>query len=93
VPIERGIIRPADLVDQVNQQVKQIILTCSPGGTHLSVHWVRCPADHSLSMTTASVILDGVGALDWQAIRKVFPRPKPCSGRQRRRPGSFASPT
>ncbi len=79
VLIERCIVRPADLVDQVNQQVKQIILdlfTWRNGTYQFNEGSLPQAEIIPLSMTTASVILDGVGALDWQVIRRVLPPPE-----------------
>jgi hypothetical protein len=61
VLIERGIVRPADLVDQVNQQVKQIILDLFTwrNGTYQFTEGSLPRAEIiPLSMTTASMILD-----------------------------------
>ncbi len=79
VLIERGIVRPADLVDQVNQQVKQIILdlfSWRNGAYQFNEGPLPQAEILPLSMTTASMILDGVGALEWQVIRKVLPPPE-----------------
>jgi curved DNA-binding protein CbpA len=79
VLIERGIVRPADLVDQVNQQVKQIILDLFSwrNGTYQFSEGPLPQADIiPLSMTTANMILEGIGALDWQVIRKALPPPE-----------------
>jgi curved DNA-binding protein CbpA len=79
VLIERGIVRPADLVDNVNLQVKQIILDLFAwrNGTYQFNEGPLPQAEIiPLSMTTASMIIEGVGALDWQVIRKVLPPPE-----------------
>ena len=79
VLIERGIVRPADLVDQVNLQVKQIILDLFTwrNGTYQFNEGPLPQADIlPLSMTTAGIIMDGIGALEWQGIRKTLPPPE-----------------
>ena len=79
VLIERGIIRPADLVDQVNLQVKQIILDLFSWrtGTYQFTEGSLPQAEIiPLSKTTASMIMEGIAALDWQVIRKVLPPPE-----------------
>lgn len=79
VLIERGIVRPADLVDQVNLQVKQIILDLF-AWRNGSYQFNEGPLPQAelipLSMTTASMIMEGIGALDWQVIRKALPPPE-----------------
>ena len=79
VLIERGIVRPADLVDQVNLQVKQIILdlfSWRNGAYQFNEGPLPQAEIIPLSMTTASMILEGIGALDWQVIRKALPPPE-----------------
>jgi len=79
VLIERGIVRPADLVDQVNLQVKQIILdlfSWRNGSYQFNEGSLPQTEIIPLSMTTASMIMEGIGALDWQVIRKVLPPPE-----------------
>jgi curved DNA-binding protein CbpA len=79
VLIERGIVRPADLVDNVNLQVKQIILDLFSwrNGTYQFNEGPLPQAEIiPLSMTTASMIMDGIAALDWQVIRRVLPPPE-----------------
>ncbi len=79
VLIERGIVRPADLVDHVNQQVKQIILdlfSWRSGAYQFNEGPLPQAEIVPLSMTTASMIMEGTAALDWQVIRKVLPPPE-----------------
>jgi len=79
VLIERGIVRPADLVDSVNLQVKQIILdlfSWRNGAYQFNEGPLPQAEIIPLSMTTATIIMEGVTALDWQVIRKVLPPPE-----------------
>jgi curved DNA-binding protein CbpA len=79
VLIECGFVRPADLVDNVNLQVKQILLDLFSwrNGTYQFNEGPLPQAEIiPLSMTTASMIIEGVGALDWQVVRKVLPPPE-----------------
>jgi curved DNA-binding protein CbpA len=79
VLIERGIVKPADLVDNVNLQVKQIILDLFSwrNGTYQFNEGPLPQAEIiPLSMTTASMIMDGIAALEWQTIRRVLPPPE-----------------
>jgi len=79
VLIERGIVMPADLVDNVNLQVKQIILDLFTwrNGTY-QFHEGNLPQAEiiPLSMTTAGIIRDGIGSLDWQVLRRALPPPE-----------------
>ncbi len=79
VLIERGIVKPADLVDQVNQQVKQIILdlfSWRSGAYQFNEGPLPRAELVPLSMTTANMIMEGIAALEWQVIRKVLPPPE-----------------
>ena len=79
VLIERGIIKPADLVDQVNLQVKRIILdlfSWRNGAYQFNEGPLPQAEIIPLSMTTAHLIMEGIEALEWQVIRRVLPPPE-----------------
>jgi len=79
VLIERGIVKPADLVDQVNLQVKRIILdlfSWRNGAYQFNEGPLPQAEIIPLSMTTASIIMEGIEALEWQVIRRVLPPPE-----------------
>ncbi|MBS1192814.1 MAG: response regulator, partial [Nitrospirae bacterium] len=76
--VERGFIKPQDLVNAVKDQVKRIILmlfSLRMGSYRFDEAPLPMADIIPLQMSTGSLILEGITNLEWQAIRRALPAP------------------
>ena len=76
--VERGFIKPQDLVNAVKDQVKRIILmlfSLRMGSYRFDEAPLPMADIIPLQMSTGSLILEGITSLEWQAIRRALPAP------------------
>ena len=76
VLFELGILSPKELIVQVKLQIKQIILhlfTWRTGAYRFEEGNLSACEIIPLQMSTGTLILEGVQALEWQSIRKMLP--------------------
>ncbi len=76
--VELGFLTPQVLVESVKQQVKEIILSLF--GVRMGTYrFDESPLPMAdiipLQMSTGNVILEGIAALEWEAVRRSLPSP------------------
>jgi curved DNA-binding protein CbpA len=76
VLFEAGILKPHDLVDLVNLQIKEIILTLfswRDGRYEFDQNALPLSEIIPLHISTGDLIIEGVSNLDWKVVRKSLP--------------------
>jgi hypothetical protein len=87
VLIEKGFITSRQLVAGVSHQIKHITTSVFKGyGGCYIFDEGPLPDIISISIGTVSLILEGIGAVEWEMIRRTFPAVKTTPGKTGKKP-------